>query len=72
MFLAEATAVSEFGKMGVDTGDEGMLVCRDMLVSLNPEVKWKNWSVSDLVVSKWAGNDVDIEVTHVEEEVTPV
>lgn len=41
MLLAEVTAVSELGKVGVDTGDEGMLVCRDMLVSLNPEVTWK-------------------------------
>lgn len=39
MFLEEATAVSKFGKMGVDIGDEGMFVGRDRLVSPNPEVK---------------------------------
>lgn len=52
MFIAAVTVVSDFGKMRVDTGAEGLFVCRDMLVSLNPEVKWENCSESDLVVSK--------------------
>lgn len=46
------TALSETGKMRVDTGAEGIFACRDMLVSLSPEVEWENCSVSDLVVSK--------------------
>lgn len=35
-------------------------------MSLNPEVKWGNESVLDLVVSKWLGNDVGIVVTDIE------
>lgn len=64
MFTAEVISVSELGKWRVDTGAEGLFVCRDMLVSLNPEVKWENSSVLELVFSKWLGNDVDIVVTH--------
>lgn len=60
------TSVSELGKRRVDTGAGGLFVCRDMLVSCNPEVKWKSGSVLDLGVSKWLGNDVDIVVTHIE------
>lgn len=50
----------------MDSRGEGLFVCRDMLVSLNPEVKWGNESVLDLVVSKWLGNDVGIVVTDIE------
>lgn len=62
MFMAEGPSVSELGKRRVDTEAEGMLVCKVMFVSLNPEVKWKNGSVSDLVVSKWLDNDLEDEV----------
>lgn len=60
------TSVSELGKKRADTGAKGLFVCRDMLVSHNPEVIWESGSVLDLVVSKWLGNDVDIVVSHME------
>ena len=43
-----------------------MLVCGDMLLSLNPEVKWENETVLDLIVAKWLGTVVDIVVIHTE------
>lgn len=62
-------SASELGKRRVGSGTEGLFVCRDMLVSRNPEVKWESGSVLDLGVSEWLDNDVDIVVTHIEEGV---
>lgn len=62
MFIAEVASASELGKWRVDMGAEGLLVCGDMLLSLNPEVKWENETVLDLIVVKWLGNVVDIAI----------